>query len=272
MAWLRIDDRVRTHPKIVLVGPAGAWFWFCGICYCREHLTDGFIPKGMLPSLAPGVTGRQAATLAAALVNTRLWHSVDHGYQIHDFLDWNPSKAEVLVQRLSDKDRKRTERGRTDGQTPESSHAHAGVRARASSSGIGPAVSSEESARETGDFDHFWESYPRRVGKDAARKAFERRSGDATLEAILAALEAQKASAQWQRDGGRYVPHPATWLNQGRWQDEVDASGGGLSQDEWNKAAEIRRKNYGRCPHEEPCESYDECVATIGLARRSGAA
>ena len=109
-------------------------------------------------------------------------------------------------------------------------------------------------------------------GKDAARKAFDRRRVDVTLEAVLAALELQKGSQQWQRDGGRYVPHPATWLNQGRWQDEVDTSGNGLSKDEWEQAAEIRRKSYGRCPHEQPCANYDECVTTIGLARRSGAA
>jgi hypothetical protein len=135
----------------------------------------------------------------------------------------------------------------------------------------GSGVSSEESARET-DFAAFWAAYPRRVGKDAARKAFDRRRSDVTLEAVLAALELQKASQQWQRDGGRYVPHPATWLNQGRWQDEVDTSGNGLSHDEWALAAEIRRKAYGRCPHEQPCASYDECVTTIGLARRSAGA
>lgn len=44
MPWLKIDDRVRTHPKTVKAGPAASWFWFCGICYCREQ------------SLAPGIT------------------------------------------------------------------------------------------------------------------------------------------------------------------------------------------------------------------------
>lgn len=104
MAWLRIDDRVRTHPKIVQAGPAAAWFWFCGICYAREHLTDGFLPTGILPSLAPGVTA--AGKLAKTLVACRLWHEVEGGYQIHDFTDWNPTRAEVMTKRAADLARK----------------------------------------------------------------------------------------------------------------------------------------------------------------------
>ena len=48
MAWLRIDDRVRTHPKIAEAGPAAAWLWFCGICYCREHLTGYKCPRDVM--------------------------------------------------------------------------------------------------------------------------------------------------------------------------------------------------------------------------------
>lgn len=40
------------------------------------------------------------------------------------------------------------------------------------------------------------------------------------LEVMLAAIEAQARSRQWQDEGGRFIPNPATWLNQGRWQDE----------------------------------------------------
>ena len=38
---------------------------------------------------------------------------------------------------------------------------------------------------------------------------------------MIQAVEKQKQSTQWQRDGGQYIPHPATWLNQERWEDEV---------------------------------------------------
>ena len=73
-------------------------------------------------------------------------------------------------------------------------------------------------------FERFWAAYPRKVGKDAARKSFVKRRPDAALtETMLAAVAAQSQSEQWQRDGGQYVPNPATWLNQGRWADGAAA-------------------------------------------------
>lgn len=68
-------------------------------------------------------------------------------------------------------------------------------------------------------FDVFWQAYPRKTGKTAARKAFDK--ANPPLDVVLKAVEAQKHSAQWQRDNGQYIPYPATWLNQGRWEDEV---------------------------------------------------
>ncbi len=70
-------------------------------------------------------------------------------------------------------------------------------------------------------FEAFWAAYPRKVGKGAALKAWRRISAPASaLPAMLTALEWQRESEQWQRDGGQYIPHPATWLNQSRWEDE----------------------------------------------------
>ena len=72
-------------------------------------------------------------------------------------------------------------------------------------------------------FDLFWGAYPRKVGKDAARRAFEKRKPDrALLESMLQALTVARSSRDWTREGGRFIPHPATWLNQGRWQDEIE--------------------------------------------------
>lgn len=71
-------------------------------------------------------------------------------------------------------------------------------------------------------FETFWKAYPRKVGKDEARKAFDKRNPTPDLlNALLAAIEVQRQSLPWQKDGGQFIPHPATWLNQGRWQDEI---------------------------------------------------
>jgi hypothetical protein len=39
---------------------------------------------------------------------------------------------------------------------------------------------------------------------------------------MVKAIEVQKKSEQWQRDNGQYIPHPSTWLNQRRWEDEME--------------------------------------------------
>lgn len=72
-------------------------------------------------------------------------------------------------------------------------------------------------------FDQFWDSYPRKVGKEAARKAWlKAKPSPALVGQILSAISIQRSCIQWTKDAGQYIPHPATWLNQGRWQDEVD--------------------------------------------------
>jgi len=67
----------------------------------------------------------------------------------------------------------------------------------------------------------FWEAYPRKTGKGAARRAWLKiRLVPDLVQRILAAVEAQKALEQWRQEGGKFIPHPATWLNQERWEDQ----------------------------------------------------
>lgn len=68
-------------------------------------------------------------------------------------------------------------------------------------------------------FERFWAVYPKKVGKQAAFKAFQRIKG-VSVETMVKAVEYQRSTAQWQKDNGRFIPNPATWLNQGRWEDE----------------------------------------------------
>lgn len=71
-------------------------------------------------------------------------------------------------------------------------------------------------------FDRFYEAYPRKVGKPAAIKAFAKcKADEALVDQMIAAIEEQKQSAQWMKDGGQFIPHPATWLNNERWTDSV---------------------------------------------------
>ena len=70
-------------------------------------------------------------------------------------------------------------------------------------------------------------SYPRKKNKEQARKAFNKLKG-VKLQELLDAIERQKHSRDWTKDGGQYIPYPATWLNAGGWEDEVGESSDGL--------------------------------------------
>lgn len=70
-------------------------------------------------------------------------------------------------------------------------------------------------------FDQFWAAYPRKEAKPKAYAAFQKINPDEELlEKMLSAIERWKASDQWNEDNGRYIPHPTTWLNQQRWNDD----------------------------------------------------
>lgn len=73
-----------------------------------------------------------------------------------------------------------------------------------------------------GDFDAFWSAYPRKVGKDAARKSYDRAMKKADHATVMSALLAW-VPAQAGKDA-QYIPHASTWLNGGRWQDEPEAA------------------------------------------------
>jgi len=70
-------------------------------------------------------------------------------------------------------------------------------------------------------FKIFYSAYPKKKGKVAAIKAWSKILPDETLlQTMLCAIEKQKRSHSWIKEGGEYVPHPATWLNGRRWEDE----------------------------------------------------
>jgi hypothetical protein len=68
-------------------------------------------------------------------------------------------------------------------------------------------------------FDDFWYKYPKKVGIQAARKAWNKANPD--IIKVIDAINWQRETKQWQAEDGKYIPNPATYLNQGRWMDEA---------------------------------------------------
>lgn len=91
-------------------------------------------------------------------------------------------------------------------------------------------------------FEQFWTMYPKKKAKDDARRAWDKRRPDAALlQVILGSLQQQCQSPDWRKEGGRYIPFPATWLNRGQWTD--------------SPIAEVLSPWSRECPHDPPCEN-----------------
>ena len=84
-----------------------------------------------------------------------------------------------------------------------------------------PPAEPRESVQEK-RFAEFWEEYPKKVGKqDALRKWNKIKPNAELFGRIMQAVKDAKKTEQWIKEGGRFIPNPSTWINQGRWDDEL---------------------------------------------------
>lgn len=75
------------------------------------------------------------------------------------------------------------------------------------------------------DFEDFWEAYPKKEARVAALKEWVELSPELELMAKMGkALKVQKKTLKWTKEDGRFVPSPATWLKERRWEDEIGGS------------------------------------------------
>ncbi len=78
-----------------------------------------------------------------------------------------------------------------------------------------------DAPKEPQGFAEFWQTYPKKRSKGDALKAWRKLKPDAGLQVRIAeALKAAIASEDWTKESGRFIPHPATWLNAEGWEDE----------------------------------------------------
>lgn len=122
MPWGRLDDSLYDHPKLDLLpheaeaaqrildtlDPAqlvklvALGLWARSISWCNRFLTDGAVPRATIVRKLDG-----SPELADAMVGAGWFESSATGYQVHDFLDFNESRADVLERREKDADRQR---------------------------------------------------------------------------------------------------------------------------------------------------------------------
>jgi len=90
MAWVRLEDKFHLNPKVVAAGNAGAGLYVRLLSYCADQLTDGFIPDSVSK-----IFGKKSEI--STLISHKLCVRVDGGLRIPDYLEFNPSREDVLA-------------------------------------------------------------------------------------------------------------------------------------------------------------------------------
>ena len=221
MSWVKLDDQFTDHPKVVKAGPMAAWLFVCGLAYCGRFLTDGTIPKEQVRRLADI---DDPMTHAAKLVSVGLWHETSDGFQVNDYLEYNPAGDKVRAERSAAKER--MSRHRSAELQPNNERSSSSPSPSPSLSNPKECVKKHTPESEPvrvrcsqSDFEEFWQAFPNKKAKDDAWKAWQKLAPDTALRAtLLLAIVKAKDCDQWQRN---IIPHPATWLNGRRWCDEL---------------------------------------------------
>ena len=111
--WIRLDDTFWTHPKLERLSDRAYRLYLRSIGYAAQHLTDGVIDQTALRTLGA------ARKTCEELVTSGCWDIVpDGGYVVHDYLDFNPSREQVMDRRRKEADKKARQRGHAN-QHPE---------------------------------------------------------------------------------------------------------------------------------------------------------
>lgn len=147
MAWIKVESSVSRNRKFVKAGPAASWLWVCGLAYCQEGLTDGFIPTEALDFL--GV--KHARRLSLQLVLAHLWDVADGGWRVHDYLGHNKPASDV--RRLQDERRTAgAQGGKASGESRRAeatAKQHAEANAKQPANPAVPEISKAEQSRAT---------------------------------------------------------------------------------------------------------------------------
>lgn len=93
----------------------------------------------------------------------------------------------------------------------------------------------------TPNFEKFWNSYPLKVGKGKAFESWQKcKKPVPPLKELLLVVEKYKKTSQWKESDGKYIPHPTTWINQRRWEDNPKEG------ETENKSGEFKCKGCGQ--------------------------
>ena len=103
MTWFKVDDTLPMNAKVCAAGNAAMGLWVRAGAWCAQQLNGGLIPEHMAEAFGKPAEIRR-------LVEVRLWHKTDGGYQFHQWDDFQPSREKVLAERDASRERQRRAR------------------------------------------------------------------------------------------------------------------------------------------------------------------
>lgn len=252
MPWFKVDDGFHGHPKVMDLSLEAVGLWTLAGTWCANYLTDGEIPMKVIKRLGG------AKKHAKELVVSGLW--TEKAPEIYQFCGWNeyqPTKNDVEAEREAARERMREHRAKrkgtaktepaepsgksedvrpntpvTEGERSDEPPPHVQgtldersdeVREpRPSPPPLSPVPSPNKklpSSATPKRFDEFWEWYPRKVSKADARKAYAKAAAKFGEQVIVDGAERLRLDPNLPADKN-LIPHPTTWLNGERWDDE----------------------------------------------------
>jgi hypothetical protein len=241
--WIKMRGNLWDDPRVCRlcdicdVGEAqiiGGLYWLWSTA--DQHTEDGRL-SGLSLSGIDRKTGTRG--FAAALVTIGWLIETSEGVEVPRFDEHNGSsakrraseaqrKANARSVSASDADKQRTECGHDAYENGTSCVAREEKRREEEetpptpSPGVVTAAAAKPArvALAPG-FDSFWAKFPKRRNKAQAEKAWAKlRPEQALVDRIVKAVEVAARRDDWQREDGRFVPHPATWLNARGWEDD----------------------------------------------------
>lgn len=255
MTYFKVDDQLHDHRKSRRArrrpeggrDAAAIGVWVLAASWSRANSTDGWVPEDELDRWDD-----QGELQAQRLVEAGLWHRAEldgePGYRFHEWDEWQHTDSYLNQRRARNAARMRTKRANElaaaqaadQGEQPVRAHSEDTCEdtAHTVSSNLTTATTTttekDSPARKRAaapadkageDFAKFWELYPRKTGKQDAARAFIKATKHTDVATIAAGLH--NALQVWKSTGveTKFIPHPATWLNRGSWDDEQPLPG-----------------------------------------------
>lgn len=119
MPWARMEDGYLGNRKLAGLSTAAICLDLAGIIYSARELRDGLLSNGDVQAIASLIHMRRWPPYADELLHAGRWEATADGYVIHDYLDYQPSRQQVLEERSAAAQRMRRVRANSGRTSPE---------------------------------------------------------------------------------------------------------------------------------------------------------